>query len=84
MDANAYILIALAAGAALGALTLALTSLHASRLVEALFDSLECALAERRQRRLEFRSDDRSRREAEVGGQSTEVVETLPALAASR
>jgi len=81
MDATAYILVALGTCAALGALLLALTSLHASRLTEALFDSLECALAERRQRRLEYRSDDATRLKEEVRGQRSEVGETFPTLA---
>jgi len=55
MDTSAYILITLAALAAAGAFVLALFSLQASRLTEALFDAAECALAARRQRRAEMR-----------------------------
>ena len=61
MNITTSIVIALAAGAAVGALFVALFNLQASRLTESLFDALECALAERRQRRLEYRADDHPR-----------------------
>ena len=61
MNITTFIFIALAAGAAVGALFVALFNLQASRLTETLFDALECALAERRQRRLEYRADEAPR-----------------------
>ncbi|HYO63326.1 MAG TPA: hypothetical protein VER08_06690 [Pyrinomonadaceae bacterium] len=58
MDTTTYIFAALAAAFAFGALFVRLFNLQASRLTEALFDALECALAARRERRAEMRSDD--------------------------
>ena len=61
MDTNAYIIISLAALPAAFALIITFFPLPVSRVVEGLFDTIECALAARARRRAEMHGEESPR-----------------------